>query len=409
MSDCFIVYSQVLDCFIKVRKLSPDELGDIFSDLDDKILDPDFKIEQFIKYINKRVINNYTSLARRFDEVSVFCEAVYECVTEVYPMLTAETACAHYNVSPDGASSKRPVASYGLSEISSIKKKISKNIIGQDGAVGKAVDLFKLMNSGFESFGSLFFIGPTGVGKTELGRQIANEYLKNPKRLLKINCAEYANQHEYAKLIGSPPGYIGSNEKSILLEKAEQSSQWVILFDEIEKANSKLHNLLLALLDEGKIMDNHGNELNFSDSIFIFTSNVGLKDLALQGRQIGFGDNAVTYSNSRDSVTEAFKREFSPEFINRIDEIVYFNELSREDVEKIVKLNLQNLPIKITKRLVSYVVNNSYSKEYGARNIKRFIKQNVTLQLADKILEGVKSEVFKPVFKNNVLEVEGIV
>ena len=137
MSDCFIVYSQVLDCFIKVRQLSPDELGDIFSDLDDKILDPDFKIEQFIKYINKRVINNYTSLARRFDEVSVFCEAVYECVTEVYPMLTAETACAHYNVSPDGASSKRPVASYGLSEISSIKKNKEAKKSSKKGLFGK--------------------------------------------------------------------------------------------------------------------------------------------------------------------------------------------------------------------------------------------------------------------------------
>ena len=115
---------------------------------------------------------------------------------------------------------------------------------------------FKLMNSGFASYGSSFFIGPTGCGKTELARLIATNYFQDSTRLLKINCSEYAQAHEYAKLIGSPPGYVGSNESGILADRAEQGSNWVILFDEIEKANEKLHNLLLGFLDEGKITDN---------------------------------------------------------------------------------------------------------------------------------------------------------
>jgi ATP-dependent Clp protease ATP-binding subunit ClpA len=154
-------------------------------------------------------------------------------------------------------------------------------------------------------------------------------------------------------------------------------------------------------------MDNQGTVLDFSNSIFIFTSNVGLHELTGRTR-LGFEGEELTYENSRDEVTEAFKKEFAPEFINRIDEIVYFNQLSKTDIEKIVRLNLKKLPIKITKRLVSHIVDKAYSTEYGARNIKRFIKQNVTLKLADKILEGNLSKEYKPVFGKNSLEVEGL-
>lgn len=406
MSDCFIVYSQILDCFVKVRKITPDEITSIFKELDLMIGDPNFKIDKFIRFLSKKLVKNYNELSAKFSEVGVFCEAVYECVTEVYPMMTAEMACIHHNSPSEDECEDLMVSRYNLADIRSIRKKILKNLIGQDVAVEKAVDLFKLMNSGFESFGSLFFIGPTGVGKTELAKLVAKNYLGEGKKLLKLNCAEYASHHEYAKLIGSPPGYIGSNEKSILAEKAEQSSQWVILFDEIEKASSKLHNLLLGLLDDGTIMDNHGQILDFSNSIFIFTSNIGTQDL--HKIRVGFGDEAITYSNSRQLITESFKKEFSPEFINRLDEVVYFRSLDKSDVEKIVKLNLKNLPIKITAKLVSYVVNNSYSEEYGARNVKRFIKQNVTLELANRILAGETNKVFKPIFSGNNFSVEGI-
>ena len=125
---------------------------------------------------------------------------------------------------------------------------------------------------------SLFFIGPTGVGKTEMARILADEYLGGQKKLLKINCGEYSNSHEYAKLIGSPPGYIGHNEKGILTERAEESNEWVILFDEIEKAHPKFYNLLLNLLDEGNVTDSRGTVLDFSKSIILFTSNVGIID-----------------------------------------------------------------------------------------------------------------------------------
>jgi ATP-dependent Clp protease ATP-binding subunit ClpA len=296
---------------------------------------------------------------------------------------------------------------YNMADLQRIRKNIEKDLIGQEEAVEKMFNMFKLVNSGFESYGSAFFIGPTGVGKTHIANLIAEHYMGSNKRILKINCSEYAGPHEYAKLIGSPPGYVGSNEPGILASKAEESSQWVILFDEIEKADSKLHNLLLGFLDDGYITDNKGNMLDFSNSLFLFTSNVGIHD-NVGRKNVGFEGSITTYDDAKEPVMEAFKSEFSPEFINRIDEIIFFNQLTIQDAENITKLNLRNLPIKITKKLVSHIVDNAYSPEYGARNIKRYIKQHVTLKLADKILNGSKADKFKPKFQQGKLKVEEI-
>jgi ATP-dependent Clp protease ATP-binding subunit ClpA len=406
-TDHYIVYSQVLDCFVKVRRLQPEDIGSIFEALDKKLENPNFSINGLVRLIVKKCVVGFEAMQKKYGDVSVFNEAVYEAVTEVYPMLTADTACSHYNIVEGEEEEEMGLLKpYNMKELISIKQKISKNIIGQDQAINEMFETFKLLNSGFESFASLFFIGTTGVGKTELARQTAEHYLKNPKRLLKINCAEYAGNHEYAKLIGSPPGYIGSNEKGILTERAEESSQWVILFDEIEKASDKLHNLLLGLLDEGTIMDNRGAVLDFSNSIILFTSNVGVKD-SVNKTAIGFGEDADTsFAVVRQEITSAFKKEFPPEFINRIDSVVYFNQLTPEDAAVIAKLNLRKLPINITKKLVTYVVDNAYSAEFGARNIKRFIKKNVTLKLADKILEGSTCAKFKAIFKDSTFTIE---
>jgi len=406
-TEHYIVYSQILDCFLKIKKLSETDIGEMFELLDKKIDSPKFSINGLINFISRRCIIGFDGLQRRFGDVSVFSEAAYEAVTEVYPMLTADTACRHYNLSEDEEEKDlRIITGYSMADLLHVKSQISKRLIGQETAIEEVFESFKLLNSGFESFASLFFIGTTGVGKTELARLTAEYYLKNPKKLLKVNCAEYAGKHEYAKLIGSPPGYIGSNEKGILTEKAEESSQWVILFDEIEKASFQLQNLLLGLLDDGTIMDNRGTVLDFTNSIILFTSNVGVKD-SVNKTAIGFGeDEDTSFAMVKNEITSAFKDEFSPEFINRIDSVVYFNQLTTENASDITKLNLSKLPINSTKKLINYVVDNAYSAEYGARNLKRFIKKNITMKLADKILEGSTCTKFKAVFKNGNLHVE---
>jgi ATP-dependent Clp protease ATP-binding subunit ClpC len=167
--------------------------------------------------------------------------------------------------------------------------------------------------------------------------------------------------------------------------------------------------LLLGFLDDGVIVDNQGQELDFRDSIIVFTSNVGIHD-NVGRKQVGFGGSQTAYEDVKESITDAFKREFSPEFINRIEHTVYFNQLTRKDAEKITRLQLRKLPLKVTPKLVKYVVDSSYSPEYGARNIKRFIKTNITLKLADEILsENTRYDIFKPVFKRTgEFSVEGV-
>ncbi len=412
----FIIYSTQLDSFIKIHRLKDTDIDDIFESLDASILNKDYSIESFLKYVCELCVVDYIPQVEKHGNDYGTIEALYAAVLEIYPMLTIDSACMHLNLrSAVGETFNKkswkevPQTQENLSlkQILKVKKSIQKNLIGQDEAVDKITDTIKLMNSGFATYGSAFFIGPTGCGKTELARLVAEHYYNDSTRLLKVNCSEYAQAHEYAKLIGSPPGYVGSNEAGILADRAEQGSNWVILFDEIEKANEKLHNLLLGFLDEGVITDNKGKELDFRNSIFLFTSNIGIKD-AVGKTPVGFGCEAATYKDSLPEIEESFKKEFSPEFINRIDDIIYFNQLTVKDAEEIAKLNLKKLPIKITKKLVSHIVDNSYSPEYGARNIKRFIKQNVTLKLADQILSGCSSELYKPKFKSGELQVEGI-
>ena len=239
------------------------------------------------------------------------------------------------------------------------------------------------MASGLSKHSSFLFVGPTGVGKTQLAKLLGESFSGN---FFKVNCAEYASAHEYAKLIGSPPGYIGHSEKSLLSEKAEESNQWVFLFDEIEKAHHKLYDFLLSLLDDGTCTDNLGKTLDFSESIFIFTSNQGMKDI--KTNTVGFDRKEQSKKDpiNKEVVTESIKRHFSPEFLNRIDDIVLFKSLTKTEVKQIAELQLEELPINITDSLLNFIVDNGYSMEYGARNIARFIKNNITIKIADAVL-----------------------
>jgi ATP-dependent Clp protease ATP-binding subunit ClpC len=171
-----------------------------------------------------------------------------------------------------------------------------------------------------------------------------------------------------------------------LAEKAEKSDSWVFLFDEIEKAHHRFYDFLLSLLDEGTCTDNMGRTLDFTNSIFIFTSNAGVSSIKGDSK-LGFGDTVETYEGSKDKVEKAIKTQFSPEFMNRIDAFIFFNSLKKKDLKKIASLSLVGIPIKRLKSLLDFIVDNSYSEEYGARNINRFIKNNVALKIADEILK----------------------
>jgi ATP-dependent protease Clp ATPase subunit len=348
------------------------------------------------------------------EELNSALSDIYYGITKLYPMFSLEYICEDINqtlylssldpeersfiedtakdaleelFSPEKQSMKKAggkgkIKLVTLSDIQRLERFLKSKVIGQDEAIAALIDSVKVIVSQLYKKGSFFFIGPTGVGKTLLGKLFGKKFSGNFK---KVNCAEYAGAHEYAKLIGSPPGYVGYNEGSLLKKMAEKSNKWVFIFDEIEKADDKLHEILLSLMDDGTCTDNGGNVLDFTESVFILTSNQGVRDI--KWKKVGFDKVETTYEEAREEIIESVKKKFSPEFINRIDSFIIFNSLTKEDALKIASLELKAVPIKKSKDLLSYIVENGYSLEYGARNIARFIKKKIATKVADCILK----------------------
>lgn len=396
----FIVYSHTLDRFIPIKKLPQEELEEMVTQIIDVITTPKFSITEYVTFILESLVVGYDGIKEECKEDGA-PEALFECVTEIYQGFSLEminkTVNSYIDASEPGQRSNKKRKALSFKDFSGIEGQIKKTIVGQEEPITEVMKQLRLMKSGLCDNSNLFFIGPTGVGKTELAKILAKKVLGSQKKLLKINCGEYSNSHEYSKLIGSPPGYIGHNEKGILSERAEKSNEWVIVFDEIEKGHAKLFDLLLNLMDEGTITDSHGTELDFTNSLIIFTSNIGLKDNVGKSL-VGFESGIKTYDSSKEDIQKAFKDRFAPEFINRLDSVIYFNSLKKEDARKIVRLQLKELPIKVTKKLVDWVTNEAFSEEYGARNIKRFIKNNISIKIADEILKGGKDVKYKALF-----------
>jgi hypothetical protein len=283
---------------------------------------------------------------------------------------------------PGKATAKKDKGFVTKEDVDKLERYLKRNLIGQNTAIDQTIKSLKVVASGLSSRASLFFLGTTGIGKTQLANLIGEKYGEG---LIKINCGEYSKSHEYSKLIGSPPGYVGHSETSFLGERAKKSSKWVFLFDEIEKADEKLFDVLLNILDEGTIDDNSGKTLNFKDSIFLFTSNNGLHDRLK--KRVGLGSsNYVTYDEVKDEIKDDLKKTFKPEFLNRLDQIILFDSLTKEDVAKIVKLQLKAYPIKVSKEILDIITEKSYSSEYGARNVKRYIKNHIAPVIAESIL-----------------------
>ena len=388
-------------------------------------LDKPITIDSYINYVVKAFLYDadefYKNLPEDQEDKDTITRAVYASIIEAYPPFDLEFVCADINngtfmeemheslaavlstAAQADAPAKTLKAIKTLSDVNNLERYLSKNLVGQEQAVKGLVDSMKLVASGLYKNASFFFIGPTGVGKTELARLVGKKYSGN---FWKVNCAEYAQAHEYAKLIGSPPGYVGHSEKSLMAEKAEKSNKWVILFDEIEKAHTKFYDFLLSLLDDGTCTDNMGRVLDFSESIFIFTSNQGVSDIRV-GKKLGFGDERVSVSGSETEITQSVKKKFPAEFMNRIDNYVFFNTLEPQHLRKIATLALSNIPIKRHKALLDFIVENGYSEEYGARNIKRFIKNEVATVIAQALLErklpSKKGDLYTPKIKNDKL------
>ena len=265
---------------------------------------------------------------------------------------------------------------------------MKKRVKGQDDAIHLVSEAIKRARAGIKDpnrpIGSFIFLGPTGVGKTEVAKTLAYELFDNEKHIVRIDMSEYMESHSVSRLIGSPPGYIGYDEGGQLTETVRRNPYSIVLFDEIEKAHKDIFNILLQILDDGRITDSQGRTVDFKNTIIIMTSNLG-SEYILNNE-----------NNKEELINIELKHTFKPEFLNRIDEIIIFNSLTKDTIYEILdniikniehRLNDKQLKIELTENTKQYIVNNSYDESFGARPIKRYVSKHIESLIANSILE----------------------
>lgn len=286
-----------------------------------------------------------------------------------------------------------------------IEEALQGRVVGQTEAITAVASALRRARAGLSDenrpLGSFMFLGPTGVGKTELAKALAEFMFNDEKALIRVDMSEYMEKHTVSKLIGSPPGYVGYDEGGQLTEIIRHKPYSLILFDEIEKAHSEVFNILLQVLDNGRLTDSKGRTVNFKNTIIIMTSNVGasyLKQLSSLGFSAGSeSELQMKEGEFKEKVQEALREKFKPEFLNRIDEIVVFNPLSKLDIEKIVDLQIEiikkkledkGFKIVIGREAMDFLAENGFNPEYGARHLKRLVQKTIVDKLADKLIKG---------------------
>ena len=279
-------------------------------------------------------------------------------------------------------------------KILNLDKILHKRVIGQDEAVEKVSEAIMRSRAGIgdprKPIGSFMFLGPTGVGKTELAKSLADALFDDEHNIVRIDMSEYMEKYSVSRLIGAPPGYVGYEEGGQLTEAVRRKPYSVVLFDEIEKAHPDVFNILLQVLDDGRITDSQGRTVDFKNTIIILTSNLG-SDYILEGIQ----ENGEISEEAKQKVSELLKRSFRPEFLNRLDEIVFYKPLMKNEISKILELLIKDLEkrledkhikLELTQSAKDYLINNGYDEVYGARPLKRFVQKKLETLIAKKIL-----------------------
>ena len=283
---------------------------------------------------------------------------------------------------------------------------LHERVIGQDQAIKSISTAIRRARAGLKDpnrpIGSFLFLGPTGVGKTELSKALAEAEFGDENQIVRIDMSEYMEKHSVSRLIGSPPGYVGYDEGGQLTEKVRRHPYSVVLFDEIEKAHPDVFNILLQILDDGRLTDSKGRTVDFKNTILIMTSNVGAKTIKKQ-KTLGFGSPNVEdvdkneYEKMKENIMEELKKQFRPEFLNRIDDIIVFHSLNKDDISRIVKLmcktlikRLEDMTIKLEmdEDAIDLIAKSGFDLEYGARPLKRSIQKELENELSELILQG---------------------
>lgn len=287
--------------------------------------------------------------------------------------------------------------------LKNLEKSLHQRVIGQEEAVSAVAKAIKRGRVGLKDpkrpIGSFLFLGPTGVGKTELSKALAESLFGYENSIIRVDMSEYMESHSTSKMIGSPPGYVGFDEGGGLTEKIRRKPYSVILFDEIEKAHPDVLNMLLQILDDGRLTDSHGRVVDFKNTVIIMTSNIGARKITEQ-KSLGFikeEDKEKEYNIIKNEVMSELKKNFRPELLNRIDEIIVFHKLTEEELEKIAdimisevikRMSEQNIQIKVDKKVKQYIVKHGTDTTYGARPLRRAIQNILEDKLAEDILDG---------------------
>ena len=289
-----------------------------------------------------------------------------------------------------------------FSELASkLQDNVLSELVGQDNAINKIYHSIRKaavgLNDPERPIGSFLLVGRTGTGKTELAKSVAR-HLLDGRKLVRIDCSEYALPHETAKLIGAPPGYVGHSEGGVLTSAIEENPRSIVLFDEIEKGHDKLHNMLLQILDDGRLTDSKGTTVDFSQCLILMTSNVGTADYSQATSRLGFDQpHSLAQSEFVDITQMALKEKFKPELLNRLDGVLTFRSLDKDDCLRIAELQMKmlqgrmqgaNINLKWNKSLCRAIAGEGYSEEYGAREVRRAISRLIEEPLSNAILDG---------------------
>jgi ATP-dependent Clp protease ATP-binding subunit ClpC len=407
-------FCESLDRFVEIREFTEEEIEKLFKNV--KITD---KKAYKRLVINATIVNYNDEIAPLiFDNnYSLFGEIaeqeLYNLCIKVNPNLDIKKVTI--NMNEDGKvlpslnelgeeieDDSSVLDDEKIERLIHMEEHLKKKIIGQDTAVTLVSQAIRKAFVGLKNpnkpIGVFIFAGQTGVGKTALAKAVAEFLFGNENELVRIDCSEYSQPHEYSKLIGAPPGYIGHKEGGVLTDAIKNKPNSVVLFDEIEKADEKVHNLLLQIMDDGILTDNKGNKISFKETVVIMTSNVGVDDFKKIETSIGFGQEYKDLSHKvkDDSTNKALKKAFKPEFLNRVDEIVTFNALGLEEYVKIINIMLSEvierletnwkMKIDIPKDVQEFLANKGNDPKYGARPLRRAIKTYVENVLSEMIL-----------------------
>ena len=312
-----------------------------------------------------------------------------------------------------------------------LEEELHKRVVGQDDAVTAVAKAVRRARAGLKDpkrpIGSFLFLGPTGVGKTELARALASSLFGDESAMIRLDMSEYMEKHTVSRLVGAPPGYVGYEEGGQLTDAVRRKPYSVILLDEVEKAHADFFNILLQVLDDGRLTDSQGRTVDFRNTVIIMTSNLGAKALHKNSSELGFlapkksesstnQSNSIDFKEAKKSVMDAVKRHFRPEFLNRIDEMIVFRPLTEEDLKHIVsilmsdvtkRLKERELQLEITSEAMQLLVKEGSDFTMGARPLKRAIQRLIEDPVSDLILKGdaIEGKTIKVDVKDNEIVV----